>query len=301
MTGTEPRVLLVDDEPLNLEMLTEYLEASGYALDTAEHGASAWAQLEATPERFDVVLLDRMMPGLNGLEVLKRIKQHPVLQAVPVILQAALTARDEILEGLEAGAYYYLAKPFEEAMLLSVLRAAVADRQRYRQAQQGSDLAVRPFGLMREATFSFRTPAAARDLAVVLANACPDPQQVAIGLTELLLNAVEHGNLGITYEEKGRLREAGGWEDEVAARLADPRFAGRVVQVDYRRDAGAVTVRIRDGGEGFDYTKYLDIDPSRACDLHGRGIAMARSVSFDRLEYRGSGNEVEVAVTVAGA
>jgi CheY-like chemotaxis protein len=202
-------LLLVDDEPFNLELMLEYLGDAGYGLEVAEDGLTAWDRLTADPQRFDVVVLDRMMPGLSGLEVLQRMKRHPVLQSVPVILQTALAAREEIIEGLQAGAYFYLTKPFEEVMLSSVLRTAVADRGRYRQAREDSKVAVRTFGLMREATFAFRTPEAARDLAVVLASACPDPRRVAIGLTELLLNAVEHGNLAIGYREKTRRPGAG--------------------------------------------------------------------------------------------
>jgi CheY-like chemotaxis protein/anti-sigma regulatory factor (Ser/Thr protein kinase) len=296
---TAATILLVDDEPFNLDILLEYLEDAGYALDVAEDGRQAWEKLEAAPENFDVVLLDRMMPGLSGLEVLERMKAHPVLQSVPVILQTALAARAEIVEGMQAGAYYYLTKPFEEAMLLSVLQTAVADRQRYRLAQEDSKAAGRTFGLLREATFVFRTPESARDLAVVLANAFPDPKRVAIGLTELLLNAVEHGNLGISYEEKGRLREEERWSEEVAARLADPAYAGREVTVVYRRDDDEIRVRIQDQGDGFEFQRYLEMDPARAFDSHGRGIAMARMLSFDTIDYLGRGNEVEVSIALS--
>jgi CheY-like chemotaxis protein len=291
-------LLLVDDEPFNLELMLEYLGDAGYGLEVAEDGLTAWDRLTADPQRFDVVVLDRMMPGLSGLEVLQRMKRHPVLQSVPVILQTALAAREEIIEGLQAGACFYLTKPSEEVMLSSVLRTAVADRGRYRQAREDSKVAVRTFGLMREATFAFRTPEAARDLAVVLASACPDPRRVAIGLTELLLNAVEHGNLAIGYREKTRLRETARWDEEIAARLADPRYADRQVRVSYRRVNGTITVCIKDQGDGFDFEKYLDMDPARAFDTHGRGIAMSRMLSFDSLDYRGCGNEVEVTVKV---
>jgi CheY-like chemotaxis protein/anti-sigma regulatory factor (Ser/Thr protein kinase) len=294
-------VLIVDDEPFNIDILLEYLDASGYAIDTAEDGQQAWEMLEAEPSRFDVVILDRMMPRMNGLEVLSRIKRHPVLQSVPVILQTAMAAKEEILEGLQAGAYYYLTKPFDEDMLLSVLGTAVEDRMRYRQALEGSDAASRTFGLMREGAFVFRDLMSARDVATVLANAYPDPHRVVIGLSELLINAVEHGNLGITYEEKSRLREENRWELEVEARLQDPAYAGREVEVNYHRDPDRIRVVIRDQGEGFDWRKYVDIDPARAFDTHGRGIAMSRMVSFDSVEYHGCGNEVEVVVKLRPA
>lgn len=291
-----PRILIVDDEPFNIEILLEYLEDSGYELDTAEDGQAAWDRLEAAPDHYDVVILDRMMPRMNGLEVLSRIKQHPVMQSIPVILQTALAAQDEILEGIQAGAWYYLTKPFDEDLLNSVLNTAVEDRRRYRRMQEESGMAGRAFGMMHEGRFRFRTLASARDLATMLANACPQPTRVVVGLSELLINAVEHGNLGISYEEKTRLREENRWEEAVEARLRDPVLGAREVEVHFQRRDGHIEMAIIDQGEGFDWRDYLEMDPARAFDTHGRGIAMSRMVSFDQVEYRGRGNEVRVRV-----
>lgn len=294
------RLLIVDDEPFNVDILLEYLDGANYEIETAFDGQTAWELLEAGPDHFDIVILDRMMPGLDGMQVLARIKQHPVLQNVPVILQTALAAREEILEGLKAGAYYYLTKPFDEDMLLSVLSTAAEDRQRYLRALESSDVASRIFGLMREAAFSFSSLSSARDIATVLANAFPDPKRVVIGLTELLVNAVEHGNLGITYEEKSLLREQGNWEEEVERRLSSPGFAGKKVEVQYYRGDDRIQVTISDQGQGFDWQRYVDLDPARAFDSHGRGIAMSRMVSFDSVEYQGKGNVVRVSVLIDG-
>ena len=294
-----PRILIVDDEPLNVEILLEYLEDSGYELDTAEDGQEAWEKLEAAPEHYDVVILDRMMPRMNGMEVLARLKAHPVMQSIPVILQTALAAQDEILEGIQAGAWYYLTKPFDEELLLSVLGTAVEDRMRYRRLQEESSMAGRTFGMLCEGRFRFRTLEAARDLATMLANACPEPGKAVIGLSELLINAVEHGNLGISYDEKSRLREENRWEAEVERRLQDPVLGARQVEVHLLRGKDAIEISITDQGEGFDWQNYLDMDPARAFDTHGRGIAMSRMISFDRLEYRGCGNQVVVGINLA--
>ena len=293
--------MIVDDEPFNVEILLEYLEDSGYELDTAEDGQAAREKLEAAPDYYDVIILDRMMPRMNGLEVLARIKQHPVMQSIPVILQTVLAAQDEILEGIQAGAWYYLTKPFDEELLTSVFGTAVEDRQRYRRLQEESNVAGRTFGLMCEGRFRFQTLEAARDLATVLANACPEPGKAIIGISELLINAVEHGNLNITYEEKSRLRDENRWDEEIAKRLSEPEYARRYVEVHYRRDPAGVEVVITDEGEGFDWQKYMDMDADRAFDTHGRGIAMSRMISFDSIEYRGKGNEVVVRVDSMGS
>jgi anti-sigma regulatory factor (Ser/Thr protein kinase) len=143
-----------------------------------------------------------------------------------------------------------------------------------------------------EAGYEVRTLQEARDLAVVLASAYPDPERVTVGLTELIINAVEHGNLGITYREKADLLEAGRFDTEIERRLADPDLARRRVRVTLCRDAEVVTARIEDEGDGFDWRPFNDYDPDRALDPNGHGIAIARGVSFDDVTYHGRGNVV---------
>ncbi len=291
-----PTILIVDDEEFNVEIIMEYLEDGDYNLEAAYDGAEAWEKLQVDPERFDIIVLDRMMPNMNGLEVLQKIKEHPVLMNRPVILQTAMAAKEEVLEGMRAGAYYYLTKPFEETMLQSVIATAIEDRKRYKQVVDESELFGRTFDFLCDARFQIQTINAARDLATALSNAFPDPGRVVIGLLEILINAVEHGNLGITYDEKSELKENGSWEEEVNRRLADPINQDKFVEVSFKRELQGVRAVIKDQGKGFDWQPYLEMDPSRVFDSHGRGIAMSRMISFDSTEFRGCGNEVEVYV-----
>jgi anti-sigma regulatory factor (Ser/Thr protein kinase) len=117
-------------------------------------------------------------------------------------------------------------------------------------------------------------------------------ERLAIGLIELFLNAVEHGNLGIGYKEKSVLNLNGTWDVEIERRMALPENASKVVEVEFQRVQKEIRFRIRDQGQGFDWESYLQFSPERAFDSHGRGIALARNLSFSRLEYQGSGNEV---------
>ncbi len=119
-----------------------------------------------------------------------------------------------------------------------------------------------------------------------------------MGLSELMLNAVEHGNLGIDYGEKGRLIEDGNWQEEIERRLAEPSQVGRHASIEFRRESTHLSFTIRDQGAGFEWQRYLDLDPARAFDSHGRGIAMARHLAFASLEYQGTGNEVRVRVAL---
>lgn len=292
MSKSQTTILVVDDEALNLMLITEYLKTSGYQLITAKDGAEAWERLQADPYQFDVVLLDLMMPRMDGLEVLRRIKSHAQLQILPVILQTALASPKDIHEGIRAGAYYYLTKPFAREMLCSVVATAVQDHVRYRRMQEEIDRTSRMFGLVTRAEFHFRSLEQGRELANLLANACPNPRKAVVGIGELLVNAVEHGNLEIGYREKGRLLKSGQLDAEVQRRLEMQEYQDRKVDITYERAEREIRICIRDQGCGFDWKNFGNVDPSRVFDAHGRGIAVARIMSFDQVEYRGNGNEV---------
>ena len=291
-------VLVVEDEPVTRMSLVETLQDEGYRVLAAVDGGQAWRLIAEGGERFDVILLDRMMPDMDGIEILRRVKEHPGTEETPVIMQTAMSADGEVLEGLRAGAYYYLTKPFSGDTLVAIVGAAIRDRLDYQELRREAERVGRSFGYLRQATFCFRTPEEARNLATLAANAAPDPGRVVLGLSELMLNAVEHGNLAIGYAEKTRLIDQERLPDEIARRLAAPEYSARTVHLEIERLADRVRFIVRDQGAGFDWTRYLELSPERAFDTHGRGIAMSRLLSFDELEYRGCGNEVVASIAI---
>ena len=301
MNTSKAHILVVDDDIVNVEIITEYLEDSDYKLSTAEDGEIALEMLEATPEDFDIVLLDRMMPNVDGLTVLKRIKAHNILKNCPVIMQTARAAREDILEGMQAGAYYYLTKPFEEELLFSVVKTAVEDRARYKQMHVELHEGKKLSSMMSGGSFRISKIVEARSLSTFLAQACPSPETVIVGLTELMINAVEHGNLGISYDDKTRLNSEGSWEDEVNRRLEMDQYRDKYAEIGFKRNGKTIEVTIVDQGDGFDWNNYLVMNPERAMDNHGRGIAIAGAISFSKLEYRGKGNEVCAYIDIPAA
>lgn len=292
-------LLVVDDEIFNLDIIVRRLSKAGYEMVTAEDGEQAWTILEAHPTKFDAIILDRMMPKMNGIELLKKVKADTRFNALPVIMQTAAAVTEQVIEGLNAGAYYYLTKPYEGSVLLSIVQAALSDHRHNVDLQKQIQEGIRSLSFMREATFCIRTLEETRLLAGLLANACPEPSRVVLGLSELLINAVEHGNLGITYQEKSALMAKRGWSDEVERRLHLPEYCNRVVSVQFQRFPDNIKITIIDQGNGFDWEKYLVMDPSRAFDSHGRGIAMSKLLSFDHLEYIGNGNTVELTIHIS--
>lgn len=148
--------------------------------------------------------------------------------------------------------------------------------------------------LMHHGRFELRTLDEARHLAELLAYAFPDPARTQLGLTELLVNGVEHGNLNLSYAEKSALLRTGTLDDEVARRLALTDYAQQRVRVSLDRTEASLRMSIADDGKGFDWNQYLNLDVARSADGHGRGIALAKDISFDTLDYQGCGNQVMV-------
>lgn len=148
----------------------------------------------------------------------------------------------------------------------------------------------------REVEFEFRTIREARRLATSIARAFPEPGRVEVGLCELLINAVEHGNLGITYHEKSALLDRGDLAHEIDRRASQPELASRRVRVTVFRMADRVVASIEDEGSGFDWRTYLERDPAPSLDPNGRGIQIAREMSFDRMAYNERGNVVTAEV-----
>ena len=286
------RVLVVDDDPVNLAVLVRVLERAGIDSVTAEDGLEAYNLLKANPEAFDVLLLDLAMPKLDGLQLLKRLKASSRMRHIPVILQTANNTPEEISRGLQAGAYFYMIKPLTQRLILGVVRSAADTCARHRSLSLQAETAGSPIMMLQEGRFTFRTLAECHELANLLAKLCPHPGQVVTGLSELLINALEHGNLGISYQDKTELLATHRWKGEVQARQQLPENRDKCVAVTAQRLPGLIRFEIQDEGPGFDWETFLAPNPTRLLDNHGRGIFMARMDSFDTLQYQGNGNRV---------
>jgi two-component system cell cycle response regulator len=118
------RILVVDDNEDNAALLTAHLESRGYTIECASDGQAALDRIYASPP--DLILLDVMMPKVDGMEVVRRIKSDQSLPFIPVILQTALDTTDDMVHGLDAGADDYITKPINfrelEARVKSLLR-----------------------------------------------------------------------------------------------------------------------------------------------------------------------------------
>lgn len=152
--------------------------------------------------------------------------------------------------------------------------------------------------LLQKASFRFRHMLEAQALAEFLGEACPNPRLAIMGISELLVNAIEHGNLGIGFEEKSKLQVSDGWLKEIERRLNLPENIHKFVEVEFTRYPTEIHITVKDSGLGFKPKPFEKIKTEQRLDKSGRGIALAKHLAFERLEYSEKGNSVTGVITL---
>jgi DNA-binding response OmpR family regulator len=117
---TRGRILIVDDDPRLLHIVAMYLGIEGYEVSTAENGEDGLAKVEDRPP--DLVILDIMMPGMDGIETCRRIRSNAPTAATPIVMFSALSSDDDIERARVAGANHLITKPFNLVGLGSVVK-----------------------------------------------------------------------------------------------------------------------------------------------------------------------------------
>ncbi len=288
-------VVAIDDDEINLTILTKCARDAGFTVQAFDSGEAGWEHLRNHASEVDIVLLDKMMPDMSGIELLKKIKLDKQVQHMPVIMQTGDAGISQMREGLENGAYYYLTKPFHPEILTAILHSAAGEcAMREQLLNQMGESQTRFVGLMQEGSFSIRTHQEASLLAAALSQSALYPEFVAVGLMELLTNAIEHGNLDFGFDEKSKHMWNNTWTAEVERRLQNPEYSSRIVRIITQRNAGGMHVTIKDQGRGFDWQQYIysDKPPGSLAEPNGRGVSKAL-VMLDEMIYVGNGSEVQ--------
>ncbi|MGC3937252.1 phosphate regulon transcriptional regulator PhoB [Roseobacter sp. EG26] len=135
MSADQPRVLVVEDEPAQREVLAYNLEAEGFAVSRAENGEEALMLVDETAP--DVIVLDWMMPNLSGIEVCRRLKIRSETRGIPIIMLSARSEEVDRVRGLETGADDYVIKPYSVIELMARVRSQL---RRVRPAATGERL-----------------------------------------------------------------------------------------------------------------------------------------------------------------
>ncbi|MCH9807224.1 MAG: response regulator [Alphaproteobacteria bacterium] len=291
-TAKPRKVLIVEDDRSSLMYLEQQLEGLGYEPIALSNGKSACELLERNPDAVDAMILDQILPGMNGIDLIRRFRSDSRLRSKPMIMLTGCDSPGQIKEGLDAGVFYYLIKPVDVTVLQSIMSAAMRRAELNKHLLQEAASRQTAMSCASNALFQVRTLDEADNVAALVSSCFPEPDRAVVGISELLVNAIEHGNLEIGYERKSELIENGTWHSEIEQRLDDPQYSGRKASVSVKKNEKGVYISITDQGNGFDPARFLALDAERASQRNGRGIANARCMSFDKLGYNKKGNQV---------
>lgn len=202
------KILFVDDDEQVRWTIQTVLESIGHHVTSFESAVVAYQAFTATPEKFDCLLLDRNMPEMDGLTLMKKIREDSRFSQTPVIMLTSSSEPDSVAEGLAAGAQLYLTKPAPRKLLRAAMHqieTALDEKKEISRHLSESKRGFQHLALMR---FELKTPSQGREVAALLASLTPDPDKTVLGFNELLTNAIEHGNLGIDYKLKSQDRKS---------------------------------------------------------------------------------------------
>lgn len=289
------QVLIVDDEEGARRSLARVVGEEGHEALEAPGAEEAWCLVRARMP--DVVLADYRLRGeANGLDLLERIRA--LHGHVIVVIMTANGSEQLAAEAIRRGAGDYLRKPIGNGEMRSVLRRyAGLVQDRASEAQIVDRVRTMHVSLELDNNLD-RVTAASQYLLRLCAHRLSEEERlgVRLGLHEMIVNAIEHGNLGITFAEKSSTLEAGPekLKELYARRLAERDLAARRVTVDFAMEASRLEWTIADEGAGFDWRTLRDpITDTAMTSPHGRGVFLTR-MQFDTMEYLDRGNVVRL-------
>ena len=178
------KILVIEDEKRNQIILRDHLESQGFVVDLADSGERGLTMLEQTD--YDLVLLDIMMPGMNGFEVLKRAKKKDDINDTPIIVISALEGSENAAEAIKLGAEDFLPKPFKRVILNARINACIERfHLRKRERQQ--------LGIIQQNYEQLKLTEKARDnLARMIVHDLNGPLSVVTGYADLICSEIDH-------------------------------------------------------------------------------------------------------------
>ena len=284
------KILIVEDDHASRLFLESLLESNNYDFRSAENGIEGLNVFEEYNP--DIVLSDIKMPIMDGLELLEAIRDKN--SDTIVVIVTAFGSENYAIQALHLGANNYLKKPVSSQELLRLLKKykAIISEQFYPESLPGK-LINRTFSIEFKSEYT-KIPKIVDKIMIESAIDINDSEKVNIelGLVELITNAVEHGNLGISYIEKQLALDEGKLSELFDDRVHNEKFKNRKVKVDFFTDEEKYQWTITDNGEGFNWKSIPDpTDQEHILELNGRGIFISNFL-FDKIEYFGKGNVV---------
>ncbi len=284
------KLLLIDDNRDLLDYLSDFFMIYNYEVITAETKKDGLCHFETF--RPEIVITDMKLPDGNGNEIVKHIKSSA--PDVPIIVITGYSDQEEIVAALKNGAVDILKKPFRSKDLKFLINK-VETLFRRKQKEVNSGFIKWEKSEYRLENDIFSIPSMIDLIFSRVTHVVDNTSFLRIGLQEILVNAIEHGNLGITFEEKQSLLDKkDNYNKYLQERAQQEPYKDTFVQILVFTTPEYLKIIIRDQGQGFDLYELPDLnDPENFLRESGKGILMAMN-AFDKIEYNELGNEVSL-------
>ncbi|MFQ3580123.1 MAG: response regulator [Bacteroidales bacterium] len=285
-------VLIVEDDFASRQMLKYAIEKENYECILADNGIEGLEFF--MKKKPNVVITDVRMPQLDGLSLLENIRK--VKQDTIIIIVTGHGNEELALKAFELGASNYLKKPIDLHELKIQLKQYSSLFEKKKITRHISDfIKKQQLELCIDNDINI-VQSVVRFLVEKTGNFFNNKEQIRIelGLGELITNAIEHGNLGISYEEKKAALAKNNLYELYNNKIQDPLYSNRKIHIKYSYSANFCQWIIQDEGEGFNWKRFLYPSKEQVLnELNGRGIFISR-LQFDELEYLEKGNIVQV-------
>lgn len=301
----DKKILIVDDEPGMVRLITKILEREGYSIDGASNGAEA-LDLAASKEDYSLIISDITMPHMSGLEFFKSLKK--VKPEIPIILISGHASFDFAVEALNLGALAFLVKPFENAELIKwVNRVMGLHKKRHardllfeRLITEKHEMELDSATVMEGNNLHLLAGYMAERFKVCKSMDKLSHMKIELAIHEALRNSIEHGNLELSSSIKNDSLDDDSedrYESLLRKKLVDPKYAQSKIILRFSREARKISLSIEDEGEGFDHHSLLEARTSiNSC--HGRGLLLI-GAGVDDVSYNESGNKITLSCSVS--
>jgi CheY-like chemotaxis protein/two-component sensor histidine kinase len=260
---TVPLIFVIDDEPDNFDVIETFLSDADYQLNYAASGQEALMLLNTFSP--DLILLDVMMPGLDGIEVCQQLKASSQWQAIPIIMVTALTSKEDLSRCLEAGADDFISKPVNRFELRARVKSMLRIKQQYDRIQEFSVIQRDTINILGQ-----NLEELTGNLAVSLSHELNTPLNGIIGVIEVLKDNIQ--DMEIT-----EVREILSWADQSANRLNELTkkfllYLQLEITVSQHKDLGTAQ------------TRFSAADIKMALEIHAKSYERNKDLKFELKE-----------------
>jgi len=283
-------ILVVDDNTQVRKLLIKFLSQNGHEAVAAEDGQEGWDIFDSSKKEFDVILSDIMMPEMNGLELLEKLRENEC--NVPVIIITGYAAVNLTLKAFKLGAFDFLVKPLDFKVLLSSLNKIESFKSEIKE--------IIDISRFYNATVEYSLPSQTKYIPSLI----PSIQKHYISLCELskinkdaisscvfeaVQNAIIYGNLDLDPTLREESQEA--FTAELEKREADPNYADKKVKIIGHFCEKFLKLEIEDQGKGFDNKAFKGVNKETELLPKGRGLFIIK-LFMDDVIWNESGNKI---------